>query len=179
MAIQDTERAYSSVVEFSPGNSHTPMLNAVRQYLDSDGWTYSERERNGIFTLSATVSLPRGEFRTCFDVNDEDERFAVFVYAPVKVPEQHRSAVAEFLTRVNYRLFLGKFEFDLDDGEVRMVSTVFMGGSILSQAMIEQMENTAHMSMNQYWPGMMVVAYGGQSAAEALAVVDAEADASA
>ncbi|MEW6039160.1 MAG: YbjN domain-containing protein [Pseudomonadota bacterium] len=179
MTAQDAQNVHSAVARFSPGDSHTPMLDAVRQYLDSDGWTYSERERNGIFTLIATVGLPSGEFRTCFDVNDEDERFAVFVYAPVKVPEQHRPAVAEFLTRVNHRLFLGKFEFDLDDGAVRMVSTVFMGGSILSRAMIEQMENTAHMSMNQYWPGIMSVAYGGQSSAEALAAVDAETDASA
>ncbi|QXP84744.1 YbjN domain-containing protein [Methylococcus sp. Mc7] len=179
MAAQDAQNTHSSAVGFAPGDSHTPMLDAVRHYLDSDGWTYSERERGGLFSLSATVGLASGEFRTFFDVNDEEERFAVYVYAPVKVPEKYRGSVAEFLTRVNYRLFLGKFEFDLDDGQVRMVSTVFMGGSALSQAMIDQMENSAHMTMNKYWPGIMSVAYGGQSAAEALAAVDAEADASA
>lgn len=46
-------------------------------------------------------------------------RAAVFVYLPVKVPEGRRTAFARHLCTRNYKMHVGKWEMDMNDGEVR------------------------------------------------------------
>ena len=138
----------------------TPVADAVRQYLDHDGWNYDVREREGVVMFGATVTLPNGEFRVSFDADDGLERFGVYVYSSIFIPEAKRLAVAEYLTRVNCTRYLGKIEMDLDDGEVRSVATVTVEGSALSQAMINTLENAAHFNLNDAYPGMMTIAFG-------------------
>lgn len=140
--------------------SSTPIADAVRHYLDNEGWKYTSRESEGLVMFSAGVTLPNGEFRTSFDADDGDERFAVYVYSSVYIPESRRLAVVEYLTRVNYTRFLGKIEMDLDDGEIRSVTSVTVEGSHLSQAMIDSLENAAHFNLSDAYPGIMAIAFG-------------------
>ncbi|MEY2699410.1 MAG: hypothetical protein RIQ52_165 [Pseudomonadota bacterium] len=141
----------------------TPIADAVRQYLDHDQWHYEVSERQGIVMFGASVTLPNGQFRCSFDADDDNERFGVYVYAPIFIPEDKRLAVAGYLTRVNYTRYLGKIEMDLDDGEIRSVATVVVDGSYLSQPMIESLETAAHFNLNDAYPGMLAVAFGDLS----------------
>ena len=143
--------------------SSRPIAEAVKQYLESEGWNYEINEREGLTMYGAGVTLPNGEFRTSFDADDGRERFGVYVYSAVFIPEAKRLAVAEYLTRVNYTRYLGKIEMDLDDGEIRSVATVTVEGSQLSQAMIGHLENAAHFNLNDAYPWMMAIAFGDLS----------------
>lgn len=140
-----------------------PIAEAVKQYLDSEGWNYEINDREGLIMYGAGVTLPNGEFRSSFDADDGRERFGVYVYSAIYIPEAKRLAVAEYLTRVNYTRYLGKIEMDLDDGEIRSVATVTVEGSSLSQAMISHLENAAHFNLNDAYPWMMAIAFGDLS----------------
>jgi hypothetical protein len=141
-----------------------PIAEAVKQYLDHEGWNYETNEREGLVMFGSGVTLPNGEFRSSFDADDGRERFGVYVYSAIFIPEAKRLAVAEYLTRVNYTRYLGKIEMDLDDGEIRSVATVTVEGSQLSQAMINSLENAAHFNLNDAYPGLMAIAFGDISA---------------
>jgi hypothetical protein len=147
--------------------STTPIADAVRQYLVHDGWNYETKERDGLVMFGSGVTLPNGEFRASFDADDGRERFGVYVYSAIYIPEARRLAVAEYLTRVNYTRYLGKIEMDLDDGEIRSVATVTVEGSHLSQAMISSVENAAHFNLNDAYPGLMAIAFGDVSPQDA------------
>lgn len=147
--------------------SSTPIADAVRHYLDTEGWKYTPHDSEGMVMFSAGVTLPNGEFRSSFDADDGNERFAIYVYSSVYIPESRRLAVAEFITRVNYTRFLGKIEMDLDDGEIRSVTSVTVEGSQLSQAMIDRLENSAHFNLNDAYPGIMAVAFAETSPQQA------------
>lgn len=140
--------------------SSRPIAEAVKQYLDNEGWNYDINEREGLTMYGAGVTLPNGEFRSSFDADDGRERFGVYVYSAIYIPEAKRLAVAEYLTRVNYTRYLGKIEMDLDDGEIRSVATVTVADSQLSQAMINSLENAAHFNLNDAYPWMMAIAFG-------------------
>jgi hypothetical protein len=144
----------------------------VRNYLDKDGWNYEVSERNGHSLFSCGVTMKNANYRTIFDVCEAKSQFGVFVYAQVKIPEKHRSAVAEYIARVNHRIYLGKCEIDMDDGDIRTVVTVDVEGSALSREMVGLMENVAHRTMDHHYPGLMAICYGNRSAVEALAAVD-------
>jgi hypothetical protein len=148
----------------SEKESPRPIAEAVKQYLDQEGWNYEINERDGMTMYGAGVTLPNGEFRSSFDADDGRERFGVYVYSAIYIPEAKRLAVAEYLTRVNYTRYLGKIEMDLDDGEIRSVATVTVEDSHLSQAMINSLENAAHFNLNDAYPGLMAIAFGDVSA---------------
>ncbi len=150
----------------------TSLTTVVRNYLDKDGWNYEVSERNSHTVFSCGVTMKNANYRTIFDIKEARSQFGVFVYAQVKVPERHRSAVAEYIARVNHRIYLGKCEIDMDDGEIRTVVTVDVTGSALSPEMVGIMENVAHRTMDHHYPGLMAICYGNRSAVEALVAVD-------
>lgn len=55
----------------------------------------------------------------------------------MNVPEDRRLALAEFLTRANYGLFIGNFEMDWQDGEVRYKTSIDVAGDRLSTALVQ------------------------------------------
>lgn len=145
----------------------TPIADAVRRYLDDNGWTYDITECEGLMMYSSRVNLTHGESRVIFDADDCRERFGVYVYSAIYIPKAKRLAVAEYLTRVNYRLYQGKIEMNLNDGEVRSVVTVTIEESHLSQAMIYSTEIAAKLNLNDTYLGLMSIAFGNTSPLEA------------
>lgn len=145
----------------------TPIAEAVRQYLDNVKWKYDITVHEGLMVYNARVNLPNGEFRVDFDADDGRERFGVYCFSAIYIPEDKRMAVAEYLMRVNYRLQQGKIEMDLNDGEIRSVATSILEDSHLSQAMIKSIETAARFNLNDAYPCLMSIAFGNASALEA------------
>jgi hypothetical protein len=96
-----------------------------------------------------------------------------YAVAPVQVEEALRPAVAEFVARANYGLWIGNFEMDWSDGEVRYKSSLDFEGVALTSELIRNTISPAVQMMVCYLPGLLSV-IGGQSPAEALAQVDAD-----
>jgi hypothetical protein len=88
--------------------------------------------------------------------------------APIKAAEEVRPAVAEFLTRANYGLYIGNFELDYADGEIRYKSSIDFEGVPLSVELIRNTLYPALQLMDRYLPGLMKVAYAGMVPAEAI-----------
>jgi hypothetical protein len=147
----------------------SPMLTAVKDYLDDLGWTYdiAERDEGERLRITTKVHLDPVLCKTCFEIHETRQRFGIFAYAPFMVSEEKRAAVMEYLTRANYRLFLAKFEFDLDDGELRVVSTAIPEDSVLSVEMIRRMRQDVHSVMEHYLPGVLAILYGNRTPNEA------------
>ena len=79
-------------------------------------------------TVTADFRGEVGTFRVLARVDETEGLFQVFGYLPVRIPEGARPAVAEAITRANFGLKIGKFEMDMDDGEVLFqAAQVFVG----------------------------------------------------
>lgn len=104
----------------------------------------------------------------------EAEQLLFYVMAPIKVEEPLRPAVAEFITRANYGMYIGNFEMDYNDGEVRYKSSLDFEGVGLSDIMIRNAIYPAMQLMDKYFPGLMKVAFGGKSPAEAIQEIEGE-----
>ena len=64
--------------------TNRPIAEAVKQYLDHEGWNYETNEREGLVMFGSGVILPNGEFRSSFDADDGRERFGVYVYSATR-----------------------------------------------------------------------------------------------
>jgi len=77
------------------------------------------------------------------------------------VPETRRAAVAEALSRINWRLGLGCFDRDWSDGEIHFRSSVSVWGGRLSPAMVRSLLFAGMSAQDRYHAALMRVVYAG------------------
>jgi len=145
-------------------------FETLSQFLTEDDWYPQQLEDKTIYRMGFPGN--NGQF-TCFaQVRTDLEQFLFYAIAPVKVPEELRLAVAEFVTRANYGLRIGNMEMDFRDGEVRYKSSLDFEGETLTPQLIKLAIYPAVQTLDRYLPGLMAVIYGGKTPAEAVTEVE-------
>ncbi len=88
------------------------------------------------------------------------ERFVFYSICPVPMPLDRCDEAMRFLTRVNLGLSAGNFELDLDDGGVRMKTSVVVAPEAISADLVERQAETNIATMDHFLPGLLRVAFG-------------------
>ena len=146
------------------------IYDAAVQFFKEEEWVFVEIE--GKPALSLNYAGKSGTW-SCFAKAEEDKDMMLFYsYCPVKVPENKRPLVGDFLTRANYGLLIGNFEMDYNDGEVRYKTSIDVEGDRLSKALVKRLVYDNLAVMDRYLPGVLSVIYGGASPTEAIAQVE-------
>ncbi len=146
------------------------LFESVIQYFEDDDWKFMEVSPGE--ALKMGVSGRNGEYDCYAIANEERQTFRFVSQIPIKVPENQRILMAEFLTRANYGLSIGNFEMDFDDGEIRYKTSIDVEGDRLTPALVENLVNINVITVDRYFPGMMKVIYGGISPEEAIRTVE-------
>lgn len=118
----------------------------------------------------------RGEvalYRILARVEVEADLFQVFGYSPVRIPEGCRPTIAEAVARANYGLRLGKFELDLDDGELRFQAAQILIGESVGKEVIDRMISTTLNMLDMYLPAFLSVIYANELPNDAIGRVEA------
>jgi hypothetical protein len=153
------------------GGNGLQAFVTLGRFLETEGWGPEQVEDAPIYRVSFSGE---GGPITCYaQVRVEEEILLCYAVAPVRVEEALRPAVAEFVTRANYGLWIGNFEMDWSDGEVRYKSSLDFEGVALTPELIRNAISPAVQMMVCYLPGLLSV-IGGRSPAETLAQVDAD-----
>ena len=96
---------------------HSPF-GTVKEFLDGRNYTYSASEENQRIGLS--MCGRHADYRFVLRITNEGEFFQITANYPLRIRDgKLRPSVAELLTRANYAMLLGKFEMDMEDGEIR------------------------------------------------------------
>ena len=117
----------------------------------------------------------RGEvamYRVVAHVDEEAELFQVFGYAPIRIPEGSRPAIAETVARANYGLRVGKFEFDVDQGEVRFQASQVLTDDGVGDGVIDRLITATMAMLDMYLPAVLSVIYGNELPKDAIRCVE-------
>ena len=153
-----------------PARQSGPITDVIVQFFTEDEWAFYRNEEEPVLQMG--FAGEHGNW-TCFaHALDDSRRFIFLSVMESNVPQEKRLAVAEFLTRVNYALFLGSFEMDFSDGEVRYKTAIAVEDGQLTQAMIKKMVYANVMSMDRFLPGILSLIAGEVSPAEAWAQIE-------
>ncbi len=145
----------------------TAAYEELLQVLDERDIHYSTGDEQSIRT---TIRGAVATYWTAARV--EDDLFQVACYSPLRIPEGSRRDIAEAIVRANYGLRVGKFELDLDDGELFFQASQILDGEAVGEAVIDRMIGTAVNMMDVYLPAFMSVVYGNEEAGEAVRRVE-------
>lgn len=149
-------------------------FSTLGDFLEEDGWHPQQVADRTIYRMG--FSGDNGT-TTCYaQIRTDLEQFLFYVLAPIKVTEEARPSVAEYITRANYGLRIGNFEMDFSDGEVRYKSSLDFEGTTLTPQLIKMAIYPAVQTMDRYLAGLMAVAYGGKTPLEAIIEIEEDED---
>ena len=141
-------------------------FETLGDYLREDEWF--PRRMDGKYAYSVNYIGKNGELRCYAIIRVDLEQLIFYTIAPIKVPEEVRPALAEFITRANYGMRIGNFELDYSDGEVRYKTSLDVENAELTEALVKNLVYAAVLTMDRYITGMMRVVYGGATPVEAI-----------
>jgi len=113
-----------------------------------------------------------GLYRIVATVDPEDGLFQVFGHSPVRVPEGSRPAIAETVARANYGLKIGKFELDVDEGDLRFQVSQILIDDSLEDETIRRLIGTTMAMLNAYLPAVLSVIYGNELPKDAVKCIE-------
>lgn len=146
---------------------------AVKAYLDSQNWHYKHDEEERCFTLG--MRLENESVDSCqisLTARDEEDLSCKFTYE-FKIPEKKREIISEYITRVNYGMFIGGYQMDLRDGEIfYKTAGVFSDGEPVNDE-IRRLVQVGIRMAEKYGQGFYDVMYKGKSPAQAVADIEA------
>ena len=133
------------------------------QYLSSD-------EEQSIMTdLKGEVAL----YRVLAHVVPEADLFQVYGCFSVRIPQGSRSDIAEVVARANHGLRVGKFELDMDAGELRFQASQTLTDEELDAEVIDRLISTTLTMLDTYVPAVLSVVYGNELPKDAIRHVEA------
>lgn len=114
----------------------------------------------------------QGQIRTVFGgrhasyhliLKVDDHLLQVFANLGFRVPTGARGQVAEAICRANLGLKIGKFEMDIDDGEIRFQAATALSGEQLTEGMIMLVMGATFFTLDRYVPALLSCIFGGES----------------
>ena len=142
-------------------------LESLIDYLDGQQWNYTLHEDKGYISLRMNMKT----VDSCALILHVIDKTTVLFYTvfPIKIPEERRAAVAEYLHRANYGLYHGNFEIDFRDGEIRYKTTGMAAeDEELDEEVMNRLINLGFAMTDRYAPGILSVLYANDEPAGAI-----------
>ena len=144
------------------------LAPAVRAAMDHLEW--KPDVTNGD-SFRVRLNGKRFNFAVWLVVDEEARTFVCYGILPINVEPARRVAVAETMTRINFRLRLGTFDLDFDDGEMRYRTGCDVEGGELTQHMVLTIVGNVCGSIDRYGPALMRVMFGDATPEDAAAEI--------
>ncbi|MEA4909462.1 MAG: YbjN domain-containing protein [Chloroflexi bacterium] len=148
------------------------LFDLMHKFFIDDEWYFMQLDNRPILQMG--FQGKNGKWTCYSQVNEDQDLFFFYSVCPVNVPEEKRSAVAEYITRANYGLKIGNFEMDYQDGEVRYKTSIDVENDRLNQALISNLVYANLWTMDRYLPGILSVIYGDAQPESAIIRVEHE-----
>ena len=134
------------------------LFDFAEEYCKSYEWNYdADRERH-IIALSIGLRCQLKSVRMIFDVKDNG--IIIYVIAKLNASPEDYADFAEFITRANYGIAVGNFEFDYRDGEIRYKSNLISHQGLPSIEDMELAVDSALFAFDHYGNGISKLLLG-------------------
>ena len=150
--------------------SQQNIFQAILNFFTEDDWSYTKIKTQP--TLRLAFQGENGKWNCYAKAREQQKQFVFYSVCPVNAPENKRLPITEFITRANYGMIMGNFEFDFTTGEIRYKTSIDVEGDNLSFALIKQMVYANVMMMDEYLPGIMAVIEQEVEVKEAISLVE-------
>ena len=125
-------------------------LERIVEYVKSQNWKYSVEGNFVKFNMSLKSKIGKA-YNTVVAGETEIQCYAM---CPINAKPEDYANVVEYITRANYGLKLGNFEFDYRDGEVRYHTCLRSTDGIPSLTEVEWIVDMPMLMLDKYGDGL-------------------------
>jgi len=120
------------------------IIEKMCEYLDSDDWKYEQdNERH----IRLNYSGNSGFIRCHIHSSEDDDFLGVTSVFPLNIPAERRNEVSSLITMINYRLRVGNFKMDYDDGEIAFKASMFLDGCEYGKELMKKTGSVKYLSL--------------------------------
>ncbi len=137
------------------------LLNRLIEYFDSQNWHYKLNDHNDgsqFVTMGMNIDCKLGSCQLIID--PEENGIVVLAVCPLKASPEDYANTVEYITRANYGLKAGSFEFDYSDGEIRYRNFLRCAGQIPTLSDVEFTVDVTFLMMRRYGNGLAKAVMG-------------------
>ena len=154
----------------TPAPAGTPLNDAMLAWFKADDWPFTPID--GQTALRTRFKGDNGSWPCIGLVREQQQEFIFYSICETNAPEAKRPAIAEFITRANYGMWIGNFEMDYNDGEIRYKTSIDVEGDDLSPALMHNAVYANVSVMDRYMPGIMSVIFADAVPADAIKKIE-------
>ncbi len=142
------------------------ILDSLHEFFKEEGWPVTKISHYP--ALSMTYGGKEDSWPCIAQVVEEEGLFLFYSSSPVTAPEERRAALGLFLSYANYTAFVGGFELNEEDGDIRFRTELMLKNideKLLSQGKVirKLMHNAVYsnlQNMELYLPAIKAVLKG-------------------
>jgi len=134
------------------------VTESLVEFLEANDLNYTALPGQSAFHLC--IHTENADYGCVAVVLEREQEVVVYSVCPVRVPQEKRAIVAEFITRLNYGMRLGSFDMDFDDGEIRCRSALGVRGNGLTEPLLAHLFRANIRTMDRLLPNLLAVIYG-------------------
>lgn len=146
------------------------MLDLIKKYFENKSWRYSQLPNTPsifVFNMAGT----NGNFQCIIEIIENEHKFFFFSICGTNVPADTRGNILDLLNRLNCQYFLGNFEMDSQNGEIRYKTSAYYVGITPNIEFIEKLIDVNIIMMNDSLPSIMAVIFSEKSPTEAFELI--------
>lgn len=141
-------------------------LDLVERALDAADWTH---ERDGYNSVHCIAPTCWGDLGGVFTMSEAPDALHFSVTLDVKPTQTRRNEVSELIMLMNEKLWLGHFDYWLNDGMILFRHTIPMEGRNEPEASeISAIIDAATKAVERFTPSLNYVIWAGKTAEDAM-----------
>lgn len=148
------------------------LLDTIKQFFLEEDWSFTESQMDTGLLLK--FQGKNGQWNCYALVREDEEQFVFYSYAPIDIQEAMYPPIIEYLTRANFGLSIGDFEFNFMTGTVQFKTGIDVQGleSNLVSALIGHLVYTNVVTMDKYLPGLEPIIMGKTTPEKAITRIE-------
>lgn len=155
--------------------NHRPPFEVLWDYCRDNQITH--RSNIEMKLVAVSVNGAAALYELGLQVTPNDQVLQVTLEIPVAAAhEEMRPLVAEVVARANYRLIIGHFDLDMDNGRLRYRVGHVIGSAALSNETIMALIGMALEMADRYFPALMTVMFAGHTPSDAVYLSELTSD---
>lgn len=145
-------------------NHQKALFKKIVECLDSREWKYEVEDENERVTFTMGINSKLKNCRVI--VTASETEIQTFAVSPINASQDVYANVVEFITRANYGLKLGSFEFDYRDGEVRFHTNLSLQETVPTVKEVDRVIVIPMLMLQKYGDGLVknMLGYGNPEA---------------
>jgi hypothetical protein len=148
------------------------MLNLIKDFLHKQEWQFSKIEDQNVFLFG--MGSKNGNFQCVIEVIDEEKKFLFYSIMGANIPPEKRADVLQLINKLNCMLFVGNFEMEEEEGEIRYKVGISYEIITPTLELIEELIMTNISTLDRSLPAIMGLTFGNLTIPQALESVEKE-----